>query len=376
MSARRERLRIAMFAHNYLPHPGGLEVMVWNLARGLAERHDVVLVTSAFDGASGVSREDGMEVHRLPTLHVAERMGVPYPIPLGGGVRAAMHATSSADVVHAHGALYLQTVLARRVARRAGARFVLTEHVGFVEYPQRLFDVAQRVAWGCIGDSMLRRADAVVTYNARVHRWLSERGRRVVDFIGNGVDFARFRPRGRDERRALRRSFDLPEEGVVALFVGRDAGKKNLDTLLRARRAGYTLAVCGAQRNLSGGGADLIDLGVVAYDRMADLFASVDLMVHPASGEGFPLAVQESVASGVPVVLLWDEGYGRWMPRDLVVACDALDEIEPALAGLAADATRRVRLAAEGRDWAEQHWSWAASVAAYEQIYDEAGNHA
>jgi hypothetical protein len=28
-----------MFAHNYLPHPGDLEVMVWNVARRLAMRH-------------------------------------------------------------------------------------------------------------------------------------------------------------------------------------------------------------------------------------------------------------------------------------------------------------------------------------------------
>ena len=41
------RRRIAMFVSNYPPHRGGLEIMVWNLASGLARRHEVVLVTSA-----------------------------------------------------------------------------------------------------------------------------------------------------------------------------------------------------------------------------------------------------------------------------------------------------------------------------------------
>ena len=67
--------KVAMFVSNYIPHPGGLEVMVWNLARGLARRHEVVLVTSAYDGVHGVSREDGMTVHRLPAIHLTERFG-------------------------------------------------------------------------------------------------------------------------------------------------------------------------------------------------------------------------------------------------------------------------------------------------------------
>ena len=90
-------MKIAMFVSNYLPHPGGLEVMVWNLARGLARRHDVVLVTSAYDGVHGVSEEDGMTVHRLPAVHLTERFGVPYPVPVGPGLRAALRDVRERD---------------------------------------------------------------------------------------------------------------------------------------------------------------------------------------------------------------------------------------------------------------------------------------
>jgi glycosyltransferase involved in cell wall biosynthesis len=365
----RDRLRIAMFASNYSPHPGGLEVMVRSLARGLAERHDVVLVTSGYSATSGVSREDGMVVHRLPALHAAESLGVPYPVPAGPGLRRALAAAASADVVHAHGALYFQTLLARRVARRTKAPLVLTEHVGFVSYEQPAIDAIQRAAWAVIGDRMIRNADAVVTYNARVREWLAVRGGRPVRYVGNGVDLDRFRPRPDAERRVLRRSFGLPESGVLALFAGRDAAKKNLDVVLRAPRDDYTLVVTGARRNLSG--ANLVDLGVLPHEQMADLFAAVDVLVHPASGEGFPLAVQEAVAAGVPVVLLWDEGYGQWMPRTLVVACDGLDDVAPQLAALARDGARRDALARTGRAWVEANWSWAATVAAYEEIYHD-----
>jgi glycosyltransferase involved in cell wall biosynthesis len=364
-----ERRRIAMFVSNYLPHPGGLEVMVWNLASGLARRHDVVLVTSAYGGKRGVSHEDGMTVHRLPATHVTERLGVPYPMPVGPGLRAAWRAVGNATIVHAHGALYAQSVLASAVARRLDAPFVLTEHVGFVSYSSGVLNAVQRAAWSMIGFPLVRRADAVVTYNARLHEQLGHDSGRDVRYVGNGVDVARFQPRPAEERRTLRRSFGLPEEGVLALFAGRESEKKNLDVLLRAERDGYTLVVCGWERNLTG--RALVDLGVVPYTRMADLYACTDVMLHPASGEGFPLAVQEAIATGLPVVLLWDEGYARWMPRTLVEACDAPNEVPDRMAELARNSARRAELGDAGRAWAKAKWSWDATVMAYERIYDD-----
>lgn len=367
------RLRIAIFASNYPPHLGGLEIVVWHLARGLAQRHDVVLVTSAFGDATGVTREGSLTVHRLPTVHVTEQWSVPYPVPTGRGLRAALADTANADVVHVHGALYVQAVLGRVMAQRAHVPFVLTEHVGFVGYSSALVNAVQRAAWRVIGDPMVRRAAAVVTLSARVQTWLAERIRPDVRFIGNGVDFARFRPRA-DERAMLRRSFNLPEHETLVLFAGRDSAKKNLELALGIPRDGFTLVLCGGRRALVG--EKLIDLGVLPHERMADLYACVDLTVHTASGEGFPLAVQESVASGTPVVLLWDDGYGRWMPKELVAACDEPADVGPQLAALVGDSVRRASMADAGRAWAEQNWSWEANVAAYEEIYREVIEHA
>lgn len=364
-------MRIALVCHNCVPHPGGLEVMVQNLARGLARAHEVVLVGSAWGEARGESREGNLVVHRPPALHLTERFGVPYPVPLGPGVPAALRAVASADVIHAHGALYASSILAAWTSARIGKPLVLTEHVGFVTYRRAMINSVQRAAWRAIGDRIVRSASLVTAYNTRVQSWLGARFPGLpVRYVGNGVDTALFRPRSAGERAAIRRKLGLPADEVLALFVARAAEKKNLDAVLELPREDHHLVVCGAERGLRA--ERLTDLGFVPYARMPDLFACVDLMVHASAGEGLPLAVQEGIASGLPVVLLWDEGYGGWISPDAVARCDSLAEVGPALRRLTASAEARKRLSARARAWAEQKWSWSETVAQYESLYGEA----
>lgn len=363
-------MQIGILSHNYPPHPGGLEVMVMNLARGLAARgHDVTLVTSAWEGATGVRSEDGMTVHRLPTVHATEGFGIPYPVQWGPGWRAAREALRGADVINTHGALYVTSQIAAALARKRGVPLVLTDHVGLLEYDREAYNLAQKLAWATLGKHVLHTAKAVTTYNARVSDFLqSQPPHHAPRFIGNGVDVATFRPRGDDESSAARARFGLPADGVVGLFVGRDTPKKNLPAVLDGPRDDFTLAVCGAQRALPD---DVVNLGLQPYDAMPDLFGAVDFMVLASVGEGFPLAIQEAMATGLPVVVLWDEGYGAWVSRDAMVAVDTLAELPDAMRSMGTDAERRRRVGQAATDWANTRWSWDATVAAYEALFEE-----
>ena len=193
-----------------------------------------------------------------------------------------------------------------------------------------------------------------------------------VRFIGNGVDTASFRPRSPADRTRLRRSFGLPDDRPLVLFAARASEKKNLDDVLEITREEFHLVVCGAERGLKRDG--LTDLGVVPYARMAELFGCVDAMVHASTGEGFPLAVQEALAAGVPLALLWDPGYAGSLDRSVVAACDTIDALGPAVRALATDEVLRARLSRAGRAWTESKWSWDATVAAYEQLYLDVTN--
>ncbi|MCO4772030.1 MAG: glycosyltransferase family 4 protein [Deltaproteobacteria bacterium] len=361
-------MHVGILSHNFPPHPGGLEVMVMNLARGLAGLgHQVTLVSSAWEDARGVSVEHGVTVHRLPTLHHTEGFGVPYPVQFGPGWSAVRDALRSADVLNAHGALYVTSQVAAGMARKRGTPLVLTDHVGILEYEQRHLNVAQKLAWATLGRFVLQTAQAVTTYNGRVADFLrSQPPHHEPRFIGNGVDMKTFAPRDQEQRRAARGRFGIPPDDVVGLFVGRDTPKKNLPAVLNCARDGYSLAVCGADRALP---EDVVNLGLQPYDAMPDLFGCVDFMVLASIGEGFPLAIQEAMATGLPVVVLWDEGYGAWVSREAMVVVDRLDQLPAAMQSMASDAARRQAVGAAALEWVHSRWSWEATVAQYEALF-------
>jgi len=362
-------MRIGVLCHNYPPHPGGLEVVVREVSRRLALRNEVTIVTSAWEGTAGCASEDGMTVHRVPAVHVAESLGVPYPFPLGRGLASAWRALSRCDVLHAHGSLYWGSMLAALLGRERRP-LVVTEHVGFVEYSSPVVRGVESFAWRAIGDPVVRRAAAVVACNERVKKWLEERERRPVHFIGNGVDHARFAPVSRERRDVLRTGFALPRDRPLVLYAGRQTEKKNFPAVLALPRDRFHLVVCGASERKLAGLENLTDLGILPHARMPDLLGAVDAMVLPSHGEGFPLAAQEAIAAGVPLVLLWDAGYGAWLDPSVPVSIHHLGELRASIERLLDDPTLRETVSRRERRWAVERWSWDATAARYEELFE------
>jgi glycosyltransferase involved in cell wall biosynthesis len=362
-------MRIGITSHNYPPHLGGLETIVRELARGFARDHEVIVVSTAWEGRSGIAVEDGAVVHRLPAWHGTERFGVPYATPIGSGTRRAMRALRTCDVLHAHGSLYLTTLLALG-AQRKGIPLFITEHVGFVPYSSAAINGVQRLAWTLVGTPAIRRSTEVIAYNTRVRDWIAARfGEDSVRLIPNGVDTQMFRPRSSVERSAARVRLGLPADGVLALFVGRDAQKKNLDAVLRLGGANYQLVVCGAERKVQAGE---LHLGAVAHSTMPDVFSAADFLVHAATAEGFPVTVQEAMASGLPVVLLWDTGYSGSVERGALMAVDSISELGRAADALATSPALREEISRRSREFAERNWSWALAVDRHLKLFEAA----
>jgi glycosyltransferase involved in cell wall biosynthesis len=134
----------------------------------------------------------------------------------------------------------------------------------------------------------------------------------------NGVDVGRFKVT--PERRAWalteRARLGIPDDAVVAGFVGRFVRDKGLDELVQAFRAAaeqeprLRLLLVGDDDATDSVSADLrrqiaedsriLTTGFV--EEPADYYALMDLFAFPSHREGFPNAVLEAAAAGLPVL--------------------------------------------------------------------------
>ncbi len=138
----------------------------------------------------------------------------------------------------------------------------------------------------------------------RVHHW------------ARGVDFTGFAPSARS---ADLRADWSPEGRPIVGFVGRLAPEKHVERLaILARRRDIQLVVVGdgiERTRLRSLLPSAVFTGELLGQRLAAAYASMDVFVHTGENETFCQAVQEALASGVPVVAPDAGG-----PRDLVTS--------------------------------------------------------
>jgi glycosyltransferase involved in cell wall biosynthesis len=193
---------------------------------------------------------------------------------------------------------------------------VLTEHVGHVPYESALLDRVESAAIRTLGRLSVRAAETVVVLNRKVGVEIEALGPRgPVVTIPNGIDTTLFRPPLNGEREALRRELGWDDQPRV-LFVGRLVAKKGLDTALAATVAAegsYRLVVAGPGPLQPQGARNVDVLGPIPSERVAELYRAADALLLPSRGEGFPVAVQEAMASGLPVVMSNDPSYRHYL---------------------------------------------------------------
>jgi glycosyltransferase involved in cell wall biosynthesis len=161
-------------------------------------------------------------------------------------------------------------------------------------------------------------------------------------------------------REAWRRTWGLPPDATVLLFVGRLTVEKGLHELagawaeLHARHPSSHLVVVGRHDEREAIGArdlqrlrDLPRVHLVGpSSRIADWYGAVDLLVHPSWREGFPNVLLEAASMGLPIVSTRVDGCvdavvegetGLLVPaRDAAALADALEALllDPARAQL------------------------------------------
>jgi len=173
--------------------------------------------------------------------------------------------------------------------------------------------LAYRTAWAWFRH-LHRNADRTLAPSTSAMESLAAQRIPRVHLWARGVDIAGFAPSARDQ--ALRRAWS-PDGKPIVGFVGRLAPEKHVERLkVLARNDDVRLVIVGdgVDRNkLEKMLPTALFTGALYGGELAEAYASMDVFVHPGEHETFCQAVQEALASGVPVVAPNAGG-----PRDLI----------------------------------------------------------
>lgn len=330
-------VRITVVAESFLPQTNGVVNTVVRALEHFESRGDDVLVIAPDDPAGVPSTIHGARVETVPSWALPSYPQVRVAHRSGRHRLAQLIAEHRPDVVHLASPFVLgwHGTLAARAAGVPTVAVYQTDVPGFA----RGYHLArtERALWKRVRD-IHTTATLTLAPSSASQEGLAAHGVDNIRRWGRGVDCVRFDPRHRDED--LRRQLAPSGERLVG-FVGRVAPEKQVrDLIALADLPGTRLVVVGdgpdraqLQRDLPGAHFT----GMLHGADLARTMASLDVLVAPGESETFCQVVQESMASGVPVVApaaggprdLVDESRTGWLyaPGDLVDMRDRVRDL-------------------------------------------------
>jgi glycosyltransferase involved in cell wall biosynthesis len=325
------RFRILKVTQSYYPflERGGPAVKVRALARGLARRgHSVTVLTSDLGIKASMKlpgvivrtpegwrfEENGVDTHYLLTR------GSYRSLTWNPGILEFRRKQLKVDIVHIYGTYDLLGPSVAGACRQRDIPYVL-EPMGMFRPMFR--NVALKWLYRrFLGESVVRGAARLVATSLQERRELLEEGIAPEKIIvrRNGIEI----PQRSQAPGSFRSQWNIPQETLVVLFLGRIVSKKSPELLLEAsarwRRssllaqppmlvlagpfedANYRRSLEAQVKRLSLGGAVLFT-GPLYEGAKWSALAEADIFVLPSQNENFGNAAAEAVVCGTPVIV-------------------------------------------------------------------------
>jgi glycosyltransferase involved in cell wall biosynthesis len=370
-------MRILLVSNYRPPHLGGIEYAAGSLKRCWEESgHWVTWLTTDILGNGAPDTPDNI---RIPALNVFEflfQINCPVISPLSR--REIEREVMDHDVINVHSLAPGLTSAVLHAALKFKRPTVATQHVGVIPFGFPLLNrVQKRVI--CARARHLVLEGALLTFVGKaVRNWFVDRASLPEDRIfmtPAGIDQRDFHFVSEDERSRFQRQWNLKQDRLNVLFVGRFVEKKGLallhDLALRCPTVHFTLVGNGSinpnRWNLSN--AQVIPH--VSTAELRELYGSHDVFIMPSVGEGWPAVVPQAMACGLACLISEEtfEGYGQ-DPQMFLICERDVDVIARMLAELAAGRIPAQRLRKGISDYAMNVWDWKRTANVYLDLFD------
>ena len=300
----RQLKNILIVAHHYPPHITGVGMVAHNQAKHLVVAgYHVTVITSETGKNEKSCVMDGVNVIRIKAYNGFEDWSAPFPIFSPRLISTFLKFIKTTDIVHIHDAFYMSSFFAALFARAYKKPIVLTQHVAMIPHPNRLIVEIQKVVYATTGALIFYWSNVIITINDTVEKFLLGQGvsKNKIVALPNGVDTDLFHPVKNPEKYALKKQLGLSLDKKIVLFVGRFVPKKGFDKVLAVRSSKFQIVFAGGDAPETKV-EDVVFLGKLSQIKLAQVYQAADIFILPSLGEGFPLSIQEAMATGLPVM--------------------------------------------------------------------------
>ncbi len=385
-------MRILVLSQTFLPVVGGAELVLLELCRRLAERHEVRLLTPSLPDS--LLREQGSDEYdrfvTFPVERYHDRISFmkipghrwtagaipPFSLSAVTAVRRAVKAFSP-HVLNVH--YLMPTGLAGVVAEQwLGIPTVVTLNGRDVPGPgvPALWRWWQRILLARVSDATF------ISHYCRDA--ICGAGSRRGHIVYAGVDM----PSGQEDADAFRRRLDIPVGEPVIFALQRLGREKQVEVLLRAfehcyRQTGRGVLVLGgkgpeepALRALVEGlgmGKQVRLAGYIPRQALGSYYATCDLFAFHSTFETFGVALAQAMAYGKPVVTVRNTALPEIVGNGGVLAeTGDWRGLGDAMARVITDEPLRTRLGQAARQRAHALFQWDRIVMQHEAVLAQA----
>ena len=384
---RDKALRVVHIVDSLSPRMGGPPAVVVQLATHQLRQGAQVAILTHGDPELGSWWRDWC--NRSPGCSGIDLSILSRRSSLAAHLRSLQAAATTNDVLHIHGVWGKLTWSAMQARRTNGAVTVVAPHGALAPWSLRHKRLKKRLALALIWRRSLERVDLLHALNGIEREGLAQELPGVpVEVLPNGVSPEEFAARPWNSESLLD---PLTGGRPFLLFLARLHYVKGPDRLLEAFALASTsselrdtdLVIAGAdfgmldelrnQARSLGLTSRIRFVGEVGGDLKVALLHQALCLCQPSRHETFSIALLESLACGLPVVITPESNFPEiGHHRAGLIAEGSARGLSEALVSIAASRETRAAMGAAGRELVRREFTWTAvarrSLRAYERL--------
>ncbi len=354
------------------PHMGGIEFAVDSLKRCWEhDGHDVTWLTTDLPRSGQPATTDNI---RIPAWNfLEERFQINTPIVSPARWFQFRELVRSHDAINTHSLAPGPALAVMLEALRQRKPVVATQHVGVISLGSSVLSRLQEQVLTRMARKVTQQGGILTFVGQAVRDWFLEHAgidASRVHMTPAGIDQHTYHFVNETERTDFRQTWNLNQNTLNVLFVGRFYEKKGLPVIRKVAERMPDMRF-----TLVGGGAldpaawQLPNVHVIPFVSNADLrelYGCHDVFLMPSHGEGWPAVIPQAMICGLPCMISEDcfEGYNRDRDRFYVARRDA-SSVAEMLKGLRIEQLRSPEWRRNLSEYAAATWDWQRTARIY-----------